>query len=69
MTLDDIKAKVTDQTTVVGSAVTLLGELKVKLDEALANGADPVKLQEIADALGANTDALAAAVVANTPAQ
>lgn len=67
MTLDDVLGKVSEQATVVGSAVTLLGELKTKLDEAIASN-DPAKLQEISDAIGANTDALAAAVTANTPA-
>ncbi len=64
-TIDDVKAKVTAQTTVIGGAVTLLKELKAKLDAA---GTDPVKLQALSDEIGANTDALAKAVVDNTPA-
>ncbi len=63
-TIDDVKAKVTAQTTVIGGAVTLLKELKAKLDAA---GTDPVKLQALSDEIGANTDSLAAAVIANTP--
>jgi hypothetical protein len=66
MTLDEVLGKVTEQATVVGSAVTLLGDLKRMLDEAIASG-DPLKIQAVSDAIGANTDALVAAVVANTP--
>jgi hypothetical protein len=67
-TLDDVKAKVEAEGTVVASAVTLLGELKTKLDQAIADD-DPAALQALSDALGAQTDALSQAVTANTPAQ
>lgn len=66
-TLDDVKNKVDAETTVVASAVTLLTDLKTKLDAAIASN-DPTKLQALSDAIGAQTDALAAAVAANTPA-
>lgn len=48
------------------SAITLLTELKSRLDAA---GTDPVKLKELSDSLSSSTDSLAAAVVANTPAE
>lgn len=65
MKLDDVQAKVMAQTTVVGSVVTLLGELSAQL-KAAAN--DPAKVQAIADGIDANSAALANAVTANTPA-
>lgn len=68
-TLADIRAAVEAQTTVDQSVITLLGELKDKLDEAIANGADPAELQAIADELASNTQALSEAVTANTPAE
>lgn len=64
--LDDLEAKVAANTTVVGSAVTLLTELKTELDAAIASG-DPARLQAISDKLGTDTQSLADAVVANTP--
>lgn len=66
--LDDVVAKVTALTTVDDSVVALLTDLKVKLDAAIAAGNDPVKLQAISDALGAQTQRLTDAVSANTPA-
>lgn len=65
--LDDIKAAVEAETTVINSAVTLLQGLKAKLDEAIANGLDPAEVQAISDEIGAHTQALADAVAANTP--
>lgn len=66
VTLDDVKAAVTAESTVIQSAVTLLTELKAKLDEAIASG-NMAKVKEIADAVGKNTQDLATAVQANTP--
>lgn len=65
MTLDDLKAKVDAQTTVIKSAETLLGQLSTLIRD---NSNDPVKLQAIADELDANSAELSAAVAANTPA-
>jgi len=65
-TLDDVVQKVTQQNTVIQSAITLLHELKVKLDGAIASG-DMGKVQQIADALDSQDQALATAVTANTP--
>jgi hypothetical protein len=71
----NIEAKVAAETTVVGGVQTLLTSLKTSLDSALAalaaggvSAADLARLQAISDKLGTNTDALSAAVVANTPA-
>ena len=64
--LDDLKAKVAANTTVIGSAITLLQGLKAKLDEAIASG-DPAALQALSDEIGASGSALADAIVANTP--
>lgn len=63
--LDDIQADVVDESTVIDSVVTLLGNISQQLKDA---GTDPVKLQAIKDGIDANKAKLAAAVVANTPA-
>ena len=64
--LTQITAEVAEAQTAQQSAIVLLQSLKTKLDEA---GTDPVKLKELSDALSTSTDSLAAAVVANTPAE
>lgn len=64
--LDDLTAKVEANNKVDESAITLLQGLKQKLDEA---GTDAAKLKELSNSLGSSTDALAAAVAANTPAE
>lgn len=64
--LDDLTAQVARNTTVQQSAIVLLQGLKAKLDAA---GTDPVKLAELSAQLGKNTDDLATAVTANTPAE
>jgi GH18 family chitinase len=63
--LTDITREVTETQDAQAAAVTLLNDLKARLDAA---GTDPVKLKELSDALDSSTNALAAAVVANTPA-
>ena len=69
--LDTLTAKVVSLETVEGSAITLLQGLKSALDAALAN-ADPAAVvaavQSISDKLGTDTQTLADAVTANTPA-
>lgn len=60
-----IQADVAAQNTVVGSVVTLLQQLKTSLDAA---GTDPAALAALSQQIEANTQALSAAVVANTPA-
>ena len=64
--LDDILLGVKANKDAADSAVTLLQNLKTALDNA---GVDPVKLQAIKDQLASNTQELADAVVANTPAE
>lgn len=65
-TLDDLVSKVQALTTVDESVVALLTDLKTKLDAAIASG-DPAKLQQLSDALDAQTQKLSDAVTANTP--
>ena len=65
--VDNLAAKVAALETVEQSAIVLLQGLKAALDEALANG-DLAAVQAIADRIGADTETLAAAVAANTPA-
>lgn len=62
--LDELEQNVSRNTAVEQSAILLLQGLKAKLDAA---GTDPVKIKALSDSLGASTDALAAAVAANTP--
>lgn len=64
--IDNVEAEVAEQKTVVESVVTLLNQLKTKLDEAIASG-DMARVQAIADEIDANNKKLADAVVANTP--
>lgn len=62
--LTEITAKVQATQDAEQSAIVLLQGLKGLLDAA---GTDPVKLKALSDQLGTGADALAAAVVANTP--
>lgn len=64
--LSALKDAVTNQSTVIQSAVTLLGQLADELRNAAD---DPAAVQALADELSQNTDALAQAVAANTPAE
>lgn len=64
--LVDLQAEVQENTTVVGSAITLLTGLKTALDNAIANN-DMTAVAAIRDSIAQNNDALAAAVAANTP--
>jgi uncharacterized coiled-coil protein SlyX len=66
MTLDELKVKVDNQTTVIGSVKTLLTNLSQRLKDAAT---DPAKVQAIADEISANSQDLADAVVSNTPAE
>ena len=65
--LDDLKAAVARETEVDESAIVLLNGLKAKLDAAIAAG-DPAALKALSDSLGAESQKLADAVSANTPA-
>lgn len=62
--LDELKTKVAASGDATDSAVILLKGLKARLDAA---GTDPALLKELSDALGTNTDELAAAILENTP--
>ena len=63
--LSVLTAQVTANTDVEASAVQLLVNIAAQL---VAAKTDPVKVQALADQLKTSSDALAAAVVANTPA-
>ncbi len=63
--LDALKAQVSQNTTVIGSAIALIQGLKAKLDAA---GTDPAALAALSAELGAQDQALADAITANTPA-
>lgn len=63
--LDDLKAAVAKEAEVGQSAITLLNGLKAALDAA---GTDPAALKALSDQLGSESQALADAVIANTPA-
>ena len=67
--LDALAAAVAANTTVTGSAIALLVGLHAKIVELLAQEViDPAAVQALADDLSAQTQALAEAVSANTPA-
>ena len=63
--IDAMKAEVTRQSTVVASVKTLIDGFIAAAEEAKD---DPVEMQALLDGFKANTEALAAAVPANTPA-
>lgn len=62
--LERLTAEVAENTEVIASAVTLIEGLA---EEIRNNAANPAKLNELADKLDAQSNALAAAVTANTP--
>ena len=71
--LADLQAAVSRDTDVVNSAVTLINgiaaRIQAAIDKAIANGASEAELQPViaeVATLNANSDALAAAVQANT---
>lgn len=63
--LDDLRAEVERDRTVDESAITLLNGLSAQI---AAQKDDPVALAKLAEDLKGQSDALAAAVAANTPA-
>lgn len=64
--LDDLEQKVSSQKSVIGSVKTLLTDLSAKI---VAAGNDPARLQALVAEINAHNEELAAAVVANTPAE
>jgi hypothetical protein len=63
--LDDLQAAVAAEDTVIDSAVTLIQGIPALIAAA---GTDPAKLQALTADITAKSQALAAAVAANTPA-
>ncbi len=63
--LDALTTQVTANTDAEASAITVLNQLHQLLVDA---GTDPVKLDALRAQLSTSKDALAAAIVANTPA-
>ncbi len=63
--LSGLTAQVKANTDVEASAITLLNGLAAQLAAAAT---DPAKVQDLANQLKTSADALAAAIVANTPA-
>lgn len=70
--VDEATAKVTPLTDAASAAETLLTSLKKMLDDALATNGPPQAVidavKAVSATIGKNTEDLAAAVVANTPA-
>lgn len=64
--LDALTAEVTRNTEVDAGAIALINGLAAKIVE-LKN--DPAALQALADSMKGSSDALAAAVTANTPSE
>lgn len=62
--LDDLTAEVAQETTVENSAITLINGLAAQITAA---GTDPAKLAALTASIKSSSDALAAAVTANTP--
>lgn len=65
--LQELTDKVAANSVVIDSAVELLNGLKERLDAAIASG-DPAALVALSASLGTDTQELADAVAANTPA-
>lgn len=65
--VEDLTREVSENGSAVDSAIVLLNDLKLRLDEAIAND-DMEAVQNLSDLLSSKTDTLAAAVAANTPA-
>lgn len=70
-----LQAQVTRATTVEAGATTLIDGIQARIDAAvaaaLANGATAAQIKPVTDlsaALGAQSDALTTAIIANTPA-
>ena len=70
MDITKISQDVAAEKTVEQSAIVLLGNLKTSLDAAIAanDAGDPTELLTLSQQIENNTAALAAAVLANTPA-
>lgn len=72
LSLQNLTDAVAAAKTVEDSAITLLNGLTTELQQLIAqsgNTVDPAALQAVVDGITAETQTLAAAVTANTPAQ
>lgn len=69
--LEDLQAAVAAETTVVNSAITLLNGIAQRIADAVAaaRAGDDQALTALASEVASETQALAAAVAANTPGQ
>lgn len=67
--LNALEIEVARNTEVDNSAIALINGLAAKIQELIDSGADPAKLQAFVDSMKSSSDALAAAVAANTPGQ
>ena len=67
-TIQDLTARVEMLETVGDSAIELLNGLKAQLDAAIANN-DMSEVQALSDRIGAQTQEMADAIVANTAAE
>ena len=70
--LDTLTTEVTEATTVMASAATLIAGLKTSLDDAIAKlnaGDNGAALDALSTSLDTSANALANAVAANTPAE
>jgi uncharacterized membrane protein affecting hemolysin expression len=65
-TMAELEIQVKANTDAEDSAVLLINGIAKQLSDLIAAGADPAKLQALVDQLKSHSDALAAAVVANT---
>ena len=63
--LEDLTTQVAETKTVIDSAIVLIQGIKAALDAA---GSNPAALKALRDSLDTSEQALAAAIVANTPA-
>jgi hypothetical protein len=64
--IQDLQNAVAQQTTVEQSVLTFISGLRDQLQQAMQNN-DQQAMQDVLDHLNANTQALSAAIVANTP--
>lgn len=66
--MDSLAAQVKANSSVVDSAIVLIRGLAQRIQDLINAGANPAALQAFVDELKSKDDALAAEVVANTPA-
>lgn len=67
--LTELNDAVTEESSVIDSAIVLIDGIAAQLQDALNNGADPAAIQAVVDSINGKKDELAAAVAANTPAE